>query len=125
MYMLSKGKENKEKIFDVLGVDGCGPRLGGGGVGGVCWILLLMDFCASMTPLFISEYNEMCVNSFNQSKLLDINMFTYDSWACTAMEGTNGHAASPASNFDLLFYFTATPRTWPHPLIQQTYFKSM
>ena len=30
MYMLSKGKENKEKIFDVLGVDGCGPRLGGG-----------------------------------------------------------------------------------------------
>ena len=62
MYMLSKGKENKEDIYDVLGVDGCGPRLGGG------WILLLMDFCASMTPLFISEYNEMCVNSFNQSK---------------------------------------------------------
>ena len=63
MYMMSKGKENKEDIYDVLVVDGCGPRLGGGG-----WILLLMDFFASMTPLFISEYNEMCVNSFNQSK---------------------------------------------------------
>ena len=28
--MLSKGKENKEDIYDVLGVDGCGPRFGGG-----------------------------------------------------------------------------------------------
>ena len=32
MYMLSKGKENKEEIYDVLGVDGCGLRLGGGGL---------------------------------------------------------------------------------------------
>ena len=32
MYMLSKGKENKEDIYDVLGVDGCGPQFGGGGL---------------------------------------------------------------------------------------------
>ena len=40
MYMLSKGKENKEKIFDVLGVDGCGPRLG---VGGGCLLNLVAN----------------------------------------------------------------------------------
>ena len=41
MYMLSKGKENKEDIYDVLGVDGCGPRLGGGG--GVCLLNLVAN----------------------------------------------------------------------------------